>query len=246
MYLFNFHHTEPSPKHFYRRHITIPPSGLRRFIRILRRLGLEPVSLKQVVQSGGPEAMAPHHVLITFDDGYENFYQYAMPVLMEENCPATVFVLAGKFSGYNDWEGIPQDEQDRLLSQEQVAEIARSGMVTIGSHGLYHQVYPDLSPEALRDELHDSYGILQEIAGDAFVPALAYPYGYYNDTVIEMTRKSPYRFAFTTDKGRWLTSENPYTIPRYSIYYRDANGTILFLKLLRNGILFPQLNPWSR
>ena len=72
----------------------------------------------------------------------------------------------------------------------------------------------------------------------AFVPVLAYPWGEYSDAAQDALRKSPYQFAFTTDKHRWTSEHSPYAIPRYSAYYRDGNPLILLGKLCRHNILF--------
>lgn len=238
MYIFNFHHVEPRPKHVDRTHITITPEGLAQFIRVIRALGMEPVSLQQVLQKGGPQHFSARHLVLTFDDGFENFYHYAAPVLEAEQCPATVFVLAGQFSGTNDWDqaNLPETERDQLLSLEQMKALSRSKYITFGSHGMEHRHCSRFPETDLKSLLDDSYHILSTELKSSFVPVFAYPWGDYTDTVLSTMTQSHYVLGLTTDKGAWKTSHNPYTIPRYSIYHRDGNLLVLLAKLLRNGI----------
>lgn len=239
MYLFNFHHVEPVPTHADRKHITVTPEGLQNIIRTLRAVGLHIVSLADVLRAGGPHALPLHTAVLTFDDGYENFLTHALPALEAEQAPATVFVLAGRFSGTNTWDqgNLPEGDRDRLLSLAQMQTLAQSPWVAFGSHGMLHQRFSQLDPSMLSREIEDSYQVLKDALGEAFLPVLAYPWGDTSPGVSVRMTQSPYHYAFTTEKGVWRSPRNPYNIPRYSVFYRDGHPLILLAKLLRNGIL---------
>ncbi len=238
MLIFNFHHVEPSPRHFDRRHLSITPSGLRWIIRTLRFLGYQSVSLADVVTAGGPQAMPSNTFALTFDDGYENNYLYAAPILHQEKCPATIFLLAGKFAGTNDWDQahLPEHRRDRLLMRSQIQQMAMSPYITFGSHGLTHQRFSQLSEGELQNELLESYNILSEELGESFIPVLAYPWGDYDNKTISIVQKSPYVFALTTNTGACSSLVNPECVPRYSIYQRDGNPLVFLCKLVRHAI----------
>lgn len=245
MFIINFHHVEPTPRWKSRQHITITPKGLARVIRTLRWMGFEIVDVRDVLAAGGPEAFGHNTAMLTFDDGYENFYQHAAPVLESLQCPGTVFVLAHRFGGTNDWDqgDLPKDQRDRLMTLDQMKVLSHSPYITMGSHGLLHQHYDQLDTQTLLDEIHQSHAILSEALGKAYVPVLAYPWGDYSDQVLAQMESSPYQFAVTTQKGRWESRENPYEVPRYSIYHRDGQVAVFLSKLLRNGIV-PK--PWGQ
>lgn len=236
MLIFNFHHVEPEPAHEDRRHITISPLGLSRCIRILRMFGLEIVSIRDVLRNGPGD---DRQVLLTFDDGYVNNLQHALPVLEAEQCPATVFVLPGRFGGTNDWDQgrLPRERRDRLMTAEEMRAMAESGYVTFGSHGLSHCLFASMHPEHLRHEIIDSHHVLSKTLGSAYVPVLAYPWGNFSQEVLEMMADSPYHYAFTTEKGSWTAQSGPHSVPRYSAYWRDGHPLVFFLKLLRNGVV---------
>jgi len=239
MFIINFHHVEPTPRWKSRQHITITPQGLSRVIRTLRWMGFEIVCMRDVLAKGGPEAFGRNTALLTFDDGYENFYQHAAPVLESLQCPGTVFVLAHRFGGTNDWDqgDLPKDQRDRLMTVEQMKVLSHSPYITMGSHGLLHQHYDQLDLQTLNEEIHLSHAILSKTLGNAYVPVLAYPWGDYSAQVVAQMEQSPYKFAVTTQKGRWESSASPFEVPRYSVYHRDGQIPVFLSKLLRNGIV---------
>lgn len=240
MFIFNFHHVEPRLKRLERKHITITPDGLLRFIRLLRDIGMQPASLQELLEGNANPSFGSSRFALTFDDAYENFYHHAAPILIRENCPATVFVIAGKIGGTNDWDQaeLPMEERDRLMSWEQMKELSRSEQIAFGSHGLQHRNYAALSPAELSREIEESYAILSDSLPHAFLPILAYPWGKYSKAALQVMAQSSYCYGLTTQKGEWTSASDPYAIPRYSVYYRDGNPLVMLGKLLANRILF--------
>lgn len=240
MLIFNFHHVENTILHPERKHITMSPQGLSRFIRTVRLAGMRIVSLRDVMERHNPTENSTREVLLTFDDGYVNNLTEALPVLEAEQCPATVFVLPGRFSGTNEWDQghLPEAERDRLLSVEQMQTLAQSPYITLGSHGMRHRDMTTLNDAELQYEIHESHRILNEMFPNAYLPVFAYPWGTYSPHVVDVMKTSPYRYAFTVETAQWQTGANPYLIPRYSAYYRDGNPLILLAKLCRHRLLF--------
>lgn len=240
MLIFNFHHVEKEIRHPERKHITISPQGLSRFIRTLRLMGLRIVSMQEVLERENPAENSAKEVLLTFDDGYVNNLTEALPVLEAEQCPATVFVLPGRFAGTNEWDQghLPEAARDQLLSVEQMKTLAQSPCITLGSHGMRHRDMTTLTEADLQHEIHESHRILSETFPNVYLPVFAYPWGTYSQPVVDVLKTSPYRYAFTVETAQWQTGANPYLVPRYSAYYRDGNPIILLAKLCRHNLLF--------
>ncbi len=240
MLVFNFHHVETTIRHPDRKHITITPEGLRQFIRTLRAVGMEIVSMRDVLDMENPGQDSRRQVLITFDDGYVNNFEEAAPVLEAERCPATIFVLPGRFSGTNEWDQghLPEAERDPLMSLAQMQSLMKSDYITFGSHGMLHRDLTQLADAELDWEIHESYRILSESLGEVFLPVFAYPWGYYSDPVLQAMERSPYRYAFAVKTAQWQADASRFEIPRYSAYYRDGNPVIFLAKLCRHKLLF--------
>lgn len=241
MLIFNFHHIEDDILHPSRKHITMTSKGLSRFIRTLRLLGFEIVSLRDVIEN--PEQLnhpkSKKQVALTFDDGYVNNYRYAVPVLEAEQCPATIFVLPGRFQGTNEWDqgDLPAAQRDQLMTLEQMQELAKSPFVTFGSHGMTHRDFSTLDFSTLQYELEESHLLLSQALGDSYLPVLAYPWGNYSQFVLDAMPQSPYQYAFTVETKAWTSQDSRFEVPRYSAFYRDGNPLVLLAKLCRHGLL---------
>ncbi len=150
-------------------------------------------------------------VMITIDDGWKATHTLALGVLKEFGFPFTVFL----YKNYINVGG-------RSLTHQEVREIAASGG-TISSHSVSHQNLSGIKSgnEAwLRNELEESYRFLVETYGDtgAVEKTFAYPYGIYNERVLEIAKEFGYEACFTVNgkKTNWDT-EN-LEIGRYVVH----------------------------
>lgn len=149
-------------------------------------------------------------VAITFDDGYEDFYKNAFPVLKKYKIPATIFVMAGE----PDRKELGSDFG--LLNWEQIKEICSSGLIDIGSHGLTHKKLTRISLKEAENEIVSSRVIISENLG--FKPLFfAYPKGSFNLGVRSLVVKGGYIGAVTAKQRLVLKNSDPYAIPRIQV-----------------------------
>ena len=141
----------------------------------------------QTVDLLSTKPLPPKSVLITFDDGYADFYTAAWPALKAHGDGAVAFIVAG-FLG-----------KDGYLTKEQVKELAADG-VAIGAHTLSHPNLTTQSPEDLAKQLAQPKATLETLIGRS-VPIMAYPSGKYNDTVIAATKAAGYTIGMSTHFG---------------------------------------------
>ena len=142
-------------------------------------------------------------IAITFDDGLEDLYTLAYPFLREHNIPFTAFIV----TDFLDKEG--------YITTEQLKEMSKDPLVTIGSHGVSHIIFPKLSTENKKNELIESQKILQEIIGKD-ITFFAYSHGQYDKETLSMM--NCYDYAFKAGSSLWdCLKHNRYFLPRFNI-----------------------------
>ncbi len=130
----------------------------------------------------------PRTVCITFDDGTEDNFKHAFPILKKLNLPATIFMITANI-GKPGW-----------LSEKQLKILDESG-VSIGSHTVTHAYLPQLSEDAIKRELTDSKVELERILGHP-VTLFSYPAGGTTPEVRALVQSAGYEGAVTTNYGK--------------------------------------------
>jgi peptidoglycan/xylan/chitin deacetylase (PgdA/CDA1 family) len=156
---------------------------------------------------------ATRPVVITFDDGYADFHEHALPVLDRFGFSATVFVTTGWLHDAGPYAtGSPPG---RMLTWRQTEEVAATG-VEIGAHGHSHAQLDQLGDAALRDELRYSQDLLQDRLGRR-VRAMAYPYGYSSARVRREVRGCGYTAACAVANAVMTGRHDPFAVPRLTV-----------------------------
>lgn len=164
------------------------------------------------------KALSGPAVVLSFDDGYENFAEYAYPVLREYGYPAVVFAVSGLLGAPARW--LSDGGADApLMSGAKLREL-RAGGIEIGSHTVNHRRLSRLAPAARRAEIVDSKAALEDVLGGA-VDLFAYPYGDYDPEVRDLVGEAGYRAAVTCGRGTANTAPNRLEIPRKAISWGD-------------------------
>ncbi len=141
---------------------------------------------------------------ITFDDGLKDVYRVAYPELKKRNIPFTVFVIT-------DFLGT-----EGYITEEELITMASDPLVTIGSHGITHDIMKGMDVEQQKHELIRSKELLQKLIGRE-IRYFAYSHGQYDEKTLEILRKEKcYDFAFDAGGGvtNCLTKRDLYTLPR--------------------------------
>jgi peptidoglycan/xylan/chitin deacetylase (PgdA/CDA1 family) len=154
------------------------------------------------------EKKKTNKVAITFDDGYENVFTDAYPVLKNLSLTACVFING--FIEKNEDFGY-LDER-KLMSLKQIRELKKDGW-EIGYHSKTHPDLRTLDENALYEEVIRSKKGIEKYLGFE-IKYFAYPYGLFNKKVIDATKKAGYEYAFTADGGRFNHKKSPYKISR--------------------------------
>lgn len=168
----------------------------------------------------GERSLPPRAVVLTFDDGYENFYEYALPELASYGFPATVYALANCLGKPSAWFAADGRATPPLMSGARLRELRRLG-IDIGSHGLTHRRLADLDRAAARTEVADSRDRLQQLLGEP-VMHFCYPYGSHDDAVVGMVSDAGYSSAVTCERASAFAGADVLRLPRKAISYGDS------------------------
>jgi peptidoglycan/xylan/chitin deacetylase (PgdA/CDA1 family) len=202
--------------------ITVSPDRLGRQLAWLRRQGLRGVSVSDLLAARA-RGEGRKLVGLTFDDGYVDFVDGALPLLRDHECGATVFVLPGRLDGENQWD--PLGPRKRLLGRRGILTAAATQGIEIGSHGLTHVDLTKADDETLHAEVAGSRALLSELIG-APVQGFCYPYGTIDQRALDAVRNAGYAYACAIDPG---PLNGPYALPRVHIGEQDT-AVRLFLK----------------
>ncbi|MFD4591979.1 polysaccharide deacetylase family protein [Streptomyces rubiginosohelvolus] len=206
--------------------ITVSPARLDEQLSWLRSRRLTGVGVSELLRTGASERRGL--VGLTFDDGYADFLDEALPVLRKHGFRATVYVLPGRPGGVNEWD--PLGPRKPLLTHESVRRVAAAGM-EVGSHGLYHRDLTGLSDEELRRETRDSRELIGDLTG-SLPEGFCYPYGILDRRVTQAARSAGYGHACALTPGPLLSR---FALPRTHISQADR-GVRLWAKDLRHGL----------
>jgi peptidoglycan/xylan/chitin deacetylase (PgdA/CDA1 family) len=204
--------------------VTVSPARLERQLDWLRRRGLRGVSIAQLLgarQVGRARGM----VGLTFDDGYADFVEQAVPLLHRYGCTATVFVLPGHLGGTNVWDA--EGPRKRLLTADGVRAAAQAGM-EIGSHGMLHLDLTAAGDEALQQETAGSRARLADLTGRP-PQGFCYPYGRLDPRAVAAVRAAGYGYACAVDPGG-LTGVH--ALPRIHVGEADTGARMLLKRVL--------------
>ena len=195
---------------------------IRRFeaqMAYLHRFGYHVIGLSEAMAGlfeGRP--LPGTSVVLTFDDGYQNVFDYALPALARYGFPSTLFVVSDRAGATASWlEGPPSET--RLMDVPTLRTLSRLG-VDVGSHSRTHPRLSRLDAAELADEVLNSKSALEDLLGQE-VRYFCYPYGDYSPEVREVVRSADYSGALTCIRGAANTADNPFEVPRKAISYGD-------------------------
>jgi peptidoglycan/xylan/chitin deacetylase (PgdA/CDA1 family) len=180
----------------------ITPLKFEAQMNYLARNGYKTLSLQQFIDYMDNKAtgMPEKPILLTFDDGYADNHEYALPILRKLQFQATMFVSPGT------------TEDGYFLNWDQIKEMHQAGW-DIQPHGMTHPHLPKLAAKDQAFEITEAKRQIEEklnIKSSVF----CYPYGERNATTLKLLKDNGFRYAFTIDQGMTTRSQDPYLLKR--------------------------------
>ena len=217
-----YHHVGPAIPGTYAE-LTVSPRRFERQIRWLARrgfVGVRAADWDEWLRTG--KGLPDKPLLVTFDDGYADLADYALPVLRRYGFGAVVFTVTGLVGGTNAWDEARGSAIHRLLTAEQIRYWAAQG-IEFGAHSRTHADLTTLPADELEKEILGGRDELTGILGSPVI-SFAYPYGSYNQTVNNCARQA-YRLTFRADEttpGINFLCTDPHNLQRTMVHPRDS------------------------
>lgn len=152
-------------------------------------------------------------VLITFDDGYQGVYTYAVPELRQRSMKASFFIIKDAIGS-----ALPQYP---YMTMDEIKKISADPLFAIEPHTLSHPDLRQLTGSSLQEELAGAKAYFEIITGKP-CDTMAFPYGYYDEHVLQAVQQAGYKAAFAVSDRGFFGADASFSIPR--IYMGNALG----------------------
>jgi peptidoglycan/xylan/chitin deacetylase (PgdA/CDA1 family) len=205
--MYHYLSVPPADADRFRLDLSVTPDHFREQLAWLKAQGYETISLYQLLSAlnTGSPALPERPIILTFDDGYADNYQYAFPLLKEYGYTATFFILTD----------VTDRSEPGYLTWEMLREMSDAGM-SIEVHGREHFDFSNRNHDWL---VYHLLGPMQTIEANlGYTPRfIAYPLGSYDAQVIATAQELGYWGGITTHYGRQHSGGNPFEVQRLRV-----------------------------
>jgi peptidoglycan/xylan/chitin deacetylase (PgdA/CDA1 family) len=216
--ILTYHHVGPRPSRPRLKGLYLSPKLFAAHMAELAGAGFAAPPLENIL---APSDDSNPRVFLTFDDGFRDVFEHALPVLIRHRFCAIQFLISDFLGKTNLWQQRVGDVSQPLMDAVQVREWLAAGQ-QIGSHTRTHPWLTRLSENAARQEIAASKKALEDTFGIP-VEHFCYPYGDWNQRVRDLVAEAGYRSACTTETGINLPGASPFELKRFTARYPTRN-----------------------
>lgn len=191
--------------------------NFRKQMKFLKENSYKTVTFKELSQLSNHLTIQPS-VILTFDDGYEDNYTILFPILKEFNFTAVIFLVT-KLS-CNEWAIREGEPQLKILDREMIREMSEYG-IEFGGHTQTHPDFTKIPVTEAKKEIKECKRDIEEITGKPCI-CFAYPFGVYNEEILQATKNVGFQFGITTIFGPKNLDEDKMRIRRIEVRPRTT------------------------
>ncbi|MFI5013265.1 MAG: polysaccharide deacetylase family protein [Hyphomicrobiales bacterium] len=227
------------------RPFAVTPERFEEQVRFIRDSGYESLTVSGLVEAmGRADIGLPEKCLvITFDDGLEDFYTAVLPILTEYGLTATLYVVTGYIGGTARWLAGAAEGDRKMLSWSQIVEISSLG-VEIGAHTVTHPALDAIPLAEARREIFNCKRVLEDRLG-AKMRSFAYPFGYYDRAVRTLVEEAGFDSACAVHYAMSSPRDNRFALSRHIVRH-DAGADEVGAVLAGRAPLVPLLYDRAR
>jgi peptidoglycan/xylan/chitin deacetylase (PgdA/CDA1 family) len=190
--------------------ISVRPSLFRDQMAFLADSGIPVVPLNEALEVAGS-------IAITFDDGFRNLLDSAVPILERHKFPATIFLVGGYCGGRNNWPTQPAGSVPELPLVNWAEVAGLPGRISLGVHTMTHPHLAALAPEDCEREMLECRDRIEQHLSHR-ARWFAYPYGTSTPAVREIAARH-FDLAVGTSLGLLPAHPEKMHLPRIDTYY---------------------------
>jgi peptidoglycan/xylan/chitin deacetylase (PgdA/CDA1 family) len=209
--------SEPGRANHQRWPFAVSPALFAEHIKYLYEQGYVSLTVTQLITllSHNRQSLPEQPVVVTFDDGYADFFANALPVLKRYNFVATLYITTAFVGGTSDWLWHEKEATHPMLTWEQIAEINRQG-IECGGHSHTHPQLDLLPLSAAQREIMQNKELLEHYL-DQKISSFAYPHGYHSVALQRILKQAGYTSACAVKYEMSVETTNPFSLARLGI-----------------------------
>lgn len=202
--------------------------NFKNHLELMNRLDFTTVTFKDYLLYQQDKLTLPNKpVILTFDDGYRDTYELALPVLRDYGMKAVTFALGNRKLRINEWESDTYGATP-LMNNDQLLRLKDAGW-EVGAHSMNHRDLSKISSQEAWNEIYKSKIILEAVTNDPII-SFAYPYGHVNPKIKSLVEKAGYLFGCGVYSGPTYLEEEQFNIRRVEMHNK-INSMGLLMRL---------------
>lgn len=203
----------------------VSPARFDGHLRLVREQGFQFLSVSEFAAARDIGRVPERAVVLTFDDGFADFYYEAAPILARHDARATLYAVAGLIGKTSRWLEDIGAGASPMLTWRQLRDVGHAG-VEIGAHSMTHPALDCIPLQQAREEIAQSRRLIEEAIAHE-VRSFAYPYGYYSRAVRDLLPACGYRSACAVGYAHSGPDDDVFALRRHIVRGDMADAQLL-------------------